>query len=490
MAENSLSKFRTQFEKYSSMWKSLEIRAVFAFKDSHWVSLKVMAYLKDSKPTQYGYRLTFDSPNLRCVIENREIDAIWTLIDEIKSGRVHIGDIEAYMGSGSPVQEQNLDFYMSQSRSGEPPEPSFPYFNLYLSLGSVHDYIDENEINHLLYSYGYPGGLQEFSTAKIGDPVGGSYVVYFGIIAPILLIAYGESEQGYILAEVICGESIRPEDVTLRYEIYGKTEFELLREDKVVFTEANKRNNEGVKLLEKKLSIAKEASSARLMVFYKNLELPSDSTNVLIGGVKASILTAFETLGQVSGKNSYETLWDKFIRSLGTQNKAVDADAFELSIWTLLTLSGLRALHLGKAFGKGFDLPGVDLLVFADREKEIILVSCTIENKISQKIEPLLSQLNALKQKMLDWSIKGAIIAPIERQDITLGSFSDAVAADISILLKLEIQEIVDLVKSASVDTSKRTFEILTQRKVLSYNEADFLKQYKEWIQNPKREII
>ncbi len=47
MAEQALSKFKTQFERYCSMWKSIEVRALFALKEEHWVILKVMAYLRD-----------------------------------------------------------------------------------------------------------------------------------------------------------------------------------------------------------------------------------------------------------------------------------------------------------------------------------------------------------------------------------------------------------------------------------------------------------
>jgi len=490
MAEQPFSKFKAQFEKYCSMWKSIEIRALFALKEEHWVILKVMAYLRDTEPTQYGHKLMFDGVNLRAMIEHRKIDSIWTLVDEMRSGRVRVGDTEAVIGTGVSPQESSFGFYMSRSRSERHPERIFPYFTLYSSLGSVNEHVDENEINRLLYSYGYQGGLQEFSVAKTGEPVGGSYVIYFGIVAPIYLVAYGESEPGYIKAIVLCGEGIKPDDVTLRYELYGKTEAEILRQDKLVFTQDDKHFREVNTYLERKIAVPQEALSARLLVHYQNNEIPADSFNILIGGVKATILTAFEALGQIAGKGAYETLWDRFTRFLGVQNKAIDADSFELGVWTLLTISGLHVLHLGKVFGKGFDLPGVDLMAFAEREKEIILISCTIDNKLSQKIESLVSQLNTIRNKMPDWSVKGAIFAPIDRRDVTLGSFSDATEADISVLLRLEIQEILSIVKGASADASARTLEVLKQRRLPAYGDSDILRAYRTWLQEPSRDVM
>lgn len=491
MAEQPLSKFKDQFERYGSMWKSIEIRALFALKEERWVILKVMAYLRDTEPTQYGHEVMFDSINLRAIVEHRKADSIWTLVDEMHTGKIHVGDTDAVIGTGIPPQESSFGFYMSGSRSGRPPERLFPYLTLYSSLGFVNRHVDENEINRLLYSYGYQGGLQEFSVAKTGEPVGGSYVTYFGIVAPIYLVAYGESEPGYIKATVLCGEGIVPDDVTLRYELYGKTEAEVLRQDKLVFAQDDKHFKEGKTYLERKIAVPQEALSARLLVYYQNNEIPADSFNILISGAKATILTAFEALGEIASKGgAYETLWDRFNRYLGTQNKAIDADGFELGVWTLLTLSGLRVLHLGKVLGKGFDLPGIDLMAFAEREKEIILISCTIDNKLSQKIEPLLSQLNTVRNKMPDWSVKGAIFAPIDRGDVTLGSFSDATETDISILLRLEIQEILSIVKGASADASARALEVLMQRRLPVYGDSDVLRAYRAWLQEPGRGVI
>lgn len=206
----------------------------------------------------------------------------------------------------------------------------------------------------------------------------------------------------------------------------------------------------------------------------------------MVGGIKATILTAFEALGQITGRDDYETLWDRFTRWLGVQDKAIDAQGFELGVWTLLTISGLHVLHLGKVLGKGFDLPGVDLMAFAEREKEIILISCTIDNKLSQKIEPLVSQLNTVRKKMPDWSVKGAIFAPIDRRDVTLGSFSDATEADISVLLRLEIQEILGIVKGASADVSARTLEVLKQQWLSAYGDSD-IRAYQAWLEETGR---
>jgi hypothetical protein len=487
MAEQPLSKFKAEFERYGSMWKSIEIRALFARKEEQWVVLKGLAYLRDTEPTQYGHKVTFDSLILRAVVEYRKIDSIWTLVDEMLTGKIHLGDTDVVIGTGVRPQESSFVSYMSPSRSGRPAEKIFPYLTLYLSLGAVHEYVDENEINRLLNSYGYQGGLQEFSVAKTGEPVGSRHFIYFGIVAPIYLVAYGESEPGYIKASVLCGEGIKPDDVTLSYELYGKTEAKTLRQDKLVFSQDDKHVKEGNTYLERKIAVPQEALSARLLVYYRNNEIPADSFNILIGGVKATILTAFEALGQIAGKGAYVTLWDRFTSYLGVQNKAADAGEFELGVWILLTISGLHVLHLGKVFGKGFDLPGVDLLAFAEREKEIILISCTIENKLSQKIEPLISQLNAVRNKMPDWSVKGAIFAPIERADITIGSFLDAAESNICVLLRREILEILTITKGASADASTRTLEVLKRRLLLYRLSKNPLDAFRAWLREPKQ---
>ena len=91
---------------------------------------------------------------------------------------------------------------------------------------------------------------------------------------------------------------------------------------------------------------------------------------------------------------------------------------------------------------------------------------------------------------MPDWSVKGAIFAPIDRRDITLGSFSDATASDISVLLRLEIQEILTIAKGASADASVRTLDVLKQLRLPTFGDSDILRAYRAWLQEPEREVM
>jgi len=490
MTEQSISKFKARFEEYSSVWKSIEVRALFAKKGQEWVALKIMAYLRDNG-LQEVPKITFDDLNLRAVVEYKSIDAIWDLVEQMRSGQVSIGGTKGTIGQGTP-NESSFGFLVDQSRSGRSPEPLFPYFTLYLSLGPVNQYVDENEINKTLYSYGYRGGLQEFSVAKIGDPVGGSYVTYFGIVAPIYLLVDAEYEPGYLKTIVYCEENIEPGDITLRYELYGKTQAESILQDEIIFSPQNRNQKWDKAFLEGKIAIPPEVLSGRLTLFYRQIKPPADSLNVFIHGVKASILDILGCMGKIQeGGARFETLLDRLTQWLGVQQKAIDAERFEMAVWTLLTLSGLRALNLGKVFGKGFDLPGVDILAFHESTKRAILVSCTIENKLSGKIEPLLQQLNAVKNRMEGWTVNAAILAPIERKDITLGSFSDAIASGIAILLKPEITQILGLVGGVSEDTSTRIIEILSNHGPAPYLDSNSIQAYRQWQQDfGNREVI
>ena len=106
---------------------------------------------------------------------------------------------------------------------------------------------------------------------------------------------------------------------------------------------------------------------------------------------------------------------------------------------------------------------------------------------MSDKIEPLLQQLNAVREKLKDWSVKGAIFAPIERRDVTLGSFADATEADISILLRSEIKEIMDIIREASADTSERALELLKRQGISTYTTEDSANVYRAWLRESER---
>jgi len=169
MDDKAIARFKEQFEEYSPIWKSIEIRALLALKGQDWVALKVMVYLRDYVPQQYNYKVTFDDANLKGIIEYRKPEAIWELITGIQNGMISVGDIQSVMGTVPNTRQFYFDMF--PSKSGRFPEALLPCFKLYLNFDAVNMYVDENEINRTLYTFGYQGGLPELSQAKIGEPV-------------------------------------------------------------------------------------------------------------------------------------------------------------------------------------------------------------------------------------------------------------------------------------------------------------------------------
>jgi len=62
--------------------------------------------------------------------------------------------------------------------------------------------------------------------------------------------------------------------------------------------------------------------------------------------------------------------------------------------------------------------------------------------------------------------------------------------ADISILLRLEIQEILTIAQGASADASTRTLEVLKQRRLSAYGDSDIINAFRSWLQEPEEEVI
>lgn len=486
MAEHPIDKFKKEFEKYHDIWKSIEIRAIFALKGDQWIALKVMAYLRDTEQQRYDHKIVFDDANLKAIIEFKKIEFLDDFLDQMMNGKVIIGDIQGKF----PAEDigNSFGFLTEQSRTGRHPEPLLPHFMTYLSLGSVGQYVDENEINRLLYSYGYRGGLQELSNAKIGAPVGGGYNVYFAIVAALPLLLSAEYESHYVKVQIRCSETINPVDLSLQYELYGKTESDIIQIDNVTFTAQDKKLIDGILSIEKIIAVTGEISSGRLLLFYREIRPPVDAFNLFIGGAKANIpniLNVLESVGKIQDKGKgYETVLSSLIQWLGLSGKALDSDRFEIAIWTLLTLSGLQTIHMGKSLGKGFDIQGIDLIAFQEQSKKIILASCTIDNRLSSNIEPLLQILNTVKSKMTGYDVKAAIFAPIEKNDITIGSYSDAHQSGIALVLRPEINEILNVIKDASADSSTRVINLIWQNNLESFFGDDNLASYRLWSQD------
>jgi hypothetical protein len=267
--------------------------------------------------------------------------------------------------------------------------------------------------------------------------------------------------------------------------LYGKTEDQIILSDKVGFSEENRHLQNGEDFLEKTIAVDSNVHSGRLTLLYKNIKPPADFFNLLVGGPKTNVLTVLESLGKIQDSGTrFETVIERLTQWLGVSNRGLDADRFEMALWTVLTFSGLQTINLGRAFGKGFDLRGFDLIIIHQPTKQIAMISCTIDNKLSNKIEALLKESNSVISKMGGWTVIPVICAPIDRKDVTLGSFVDATHSGISLVLKLEIEEILAALKETSGDLSQRVIEIITRKKFPGYPDDQSVQDFITWSQD------
>lgn len=124
--------------------------------------------------------------------------------------------------------------------------------------------------------------------------------------------------------------------------------------------------------------------------------------------------------------------------------------------------AGLRVVFVGSYFGKGFDAGGVDLLAFQPSSRHAWAVSCTIGNKLSDKVESLLMKVSQLAENLPDWTVLGSLVAPVARRDVTFGGYLDAYHAGIGLMLRYEIGRLYDAANISEASAGDLAVELLS----------------------------
>lgn len=125
----------------------------------------------------------------------------------------------------------------------------------------------------------------------------------------------------------------------------------------------------------------------------------------------------------------------------------------------LMFASGLTVLSMPGA-------EGVDQVVMAAEPKKVaILLSYTTSPDVGDKVSNLLLQVNRLKDKLKDYTIHAAILAPVEQRDLRVGDVEECKAKEINLVLRPDLETILQVASGGEwMRAAEMLIQILTRR--------------------------
>lgn len=126
---------------------------------------------------------------------------------------------------------------------------------------------------------------------------------------------------------------------------------------------------------------------------------------------------------------------------LGLGSKRVDEMHFSRGVSCLLFAAGLPKLSIGS------DVEGVDEAVqMTEPDRIAILLSYTTGPDMGGKASKLHLQVSRLQEELPDYSVHGAIMAPLDRKDLLVRDIEDCEAENINLVLRRELEKMLQAV--------------------------------------------
>jgi len=445
----AVAAFWKEYEKYSGMWQSIEVRALLGGRQEEWIVLTAYFCLRDRKPASFGASTLFDGAGVKVVHEWRPISESTAIVQSLSQETMGFSGLEARLPFTLDGRTRSYDFNVAVAKSHELRVPPFGEIVLSAFSDTIDRFVDMNRIQTELRNWGYPQGLVEMTRERFGTSIDAhSRRAWVGIIGPKYLVADGVGLPDTAIVRPLVGTSVANSDVRVRYEAQGQTGQDILQKGTLSLQNAHRATEEQFDRLNLNIALPEGTNRARLSFFYKNNYIPVDSIVVPVVP-KSSRSTAMHALGSLTeprGRGHVESALDMLRQSLGVTGHVLDASQFEGGVATLLTLAGYRVISLGK--GKAFDIQGIDLLAFQEEIRQMVAVSCTIDNRLSNKVEGLLKRVSVLRKTMTGWEVCGIVFAPLRRKDITIGSYLDLAHAGLGLALRNEIRQLLEFASS------------------------------------------
>ena len=374
----AVAAFWKEYEKYSEMWQSIEMRALLGRSQEEWVVLAAYFCLRDRKPASFEASTLFDGAEVKVVHEWRPISELTVVVQSLAQETMGFSGLKARLPFTLGGWTRPYDFNIAAAKSHELQVPPFGEIILSASTDTIDRFVDMNRIQTELRNWGYPQGLVEMTRERLGTSIDAhSRRAWVGIIGPKYLVADGAGSPGSAIARPLVGTSVANSEVRVRYEAQGRTEQDILQKGTLSLQDAHRAAEEQFDRLNLTIAVPEGTNRVRLSFFYKDGYIPVDSIVVPVVS-KSSTSTAIHALGSLTeprGRGHVESALDMLRQSLGISGSVADASQFEGGVATLLTLAGYRVISLGK--GKAFDIQGIDLLAFQEETRQMVAVSCT-----------------------------------------------------------------------------------------------------------------
>lgn len=453
-------KFKDAITPFLPTWKVLEIRAIADLDARVLLSMVACFSPDDPKPIE----ITEPLQGIVFIRETLPISNINSMLAEWEKGTITFGSQAVSISEFANIRFSGL------TSGNEDLTLGWTDFRIYRQF-SLHSYANKNleaiaqknDMWAIAKILGFMG-FDELSLNRVQFRVGSSYTPKVEIFAPVFAVVEAKTQTDELHLRIRTHQALQSEDLSLSYRIQDR-KGDRLSGGKIPVNEFKMTTLSYFNILDYSMPLPDKSVSGEVLLYHKLHKSQGEP-----------ISTAFFTVQPAAGATNPR--WD-FVLSivtntrkwnkvgitpeevvkqwLGLSQPRPQDDDFELGVSALFFASGIAFLPMGPA-------EGVDHLVLStEPQQTAAVISCTTSADIGKKISDLMTQRNRAQDRLPKFSVRAAIVAPVDKGDLRLGDINDCEAHDITLVLRSDLQTIFDQVRGINWgEAPNTTLQIVT----------------------------
>ncbi len=456
-----LQEFKDAITPFLPTWKGIEVKAIADLDMGAILSMVACLSPDDVKPLE----VTDPIQGIVFIRETLPISELDKLLEGWKHGSISLGQYQLTTSEFSNARFLGLSSGWDDLVRGWPEFRAYRQFMLQ-SYGSrnLDVVLHPKDTMAIARVLGF-NSFEEWSSHRVQFQVGGAYVTRLEIFAPVFAVVETKAEATKVQLSIKMHHALQSDDLKLSYRVQDQ-KGNRLAGGSLDINQFAKTASRNFTILKSTQELPPESTSGEVHLFhrlYKSQAEPIASAHFTAPALPGATNPRWDLL--VSIIENTRT-WSKLgiepeetIKQwLGLTSPRPKQDDFERGIAILFFAAGLVALSIGEA-------EGVDKLVFLnERQKPAIVVSCTTSPDLGKKIASLSMQRNRVKEKLSEFSVEAAILAPVEERDLIGSDIDDCRDQRINLVLRPDIQALFEQVRGRNWSQSADSFiQILTR---------------------------
>jgi len=459
---DDIDKFKDATSAFLQTWKAIEVKAIANLDTETLLSMVGCLSPEPPRPPD----VTEPMSGIVFIREALPISELDTLLSGWQQGAITLGP---YQLSASEFTTSHFSGLLSgpweDSILGWPQFRGYRQFLIY-SYGSrnVEVILGPKDITAIARVLGF-ASFAELCVHRVQFPISGGYMTRMEVFAPLFAVIETKAETTRLGLTVKIHQALRAEGLSLSYRVQDRKGYRL-EGGSIDGTEFQRADLGYMTALSSSIVLPDASASGELHLLYdlyKSRQEPIASARFEVPPAVGLRNPQHElVLSLISNTRAWTKLGMKpeetIEQWLGLSQPRPRQEEFERAIAILLFATGLPVLSMTGA-------EGVDQVVLVTEPNQLaVVISCTTSPDLGNKIATVSLQRNRVKERLPDFSVHASIFAPVEYTDLRLGDIEDCKSQGISMVLRLQIQDLLHQIRGVDWPEAKeRLLQVITR---------------------------